>query len=73
MVRRNDQMELQWRLTGFYGAPKAEERHHSWRFLWTLFAIEHSAWLYFGDFNDMLYASEHFSIAARPEWQMRAF
>ena len=26
-----------------------------------------------GDFNETLYATEHFSTSARPEWQMRAF
>jgi hypothetical protein len=38
-----------------------------------LAAIEHSAWLCIGDFNETLYATEHFSRTARPEWQMRAF
>lgn len=26
-----------------------------------------------GDFNETLYATEHFSRGSRPEWQMRAF
>ncbi|XP_071683595.1 uncharacterized protein [Lolium perenne] len=39
----------------------------------TLAAIEHPAWLCVGDFNETLYATEHFSRAIRPEWQMRAF
>ncbi|KAM0859687.1 hypothetical protein ACQ4PT_047052 [Festuca glaucescens] len=73
MVRKIDSPELQWRWTGFYGAPRAEDRHHSWRSLRTLHWIEHSAWLCVGDFNETLYASEHFSRALRPEWQMRAF
>jgi hypothetical protein len=72
-VRRNDCIEDEWRFTGFYGAPRTEDRCHSWRFLRTLFALEHTAWLCLGDFNETLYASEHFSRAARPEWQMRAF
>lgn len=50
-----------------------EDHHHSWRFLRTLFAIPHSAWMCVGDFNETLYATEHFSRAARPEWQMKAF
>jgi hypothetical protein len=73
MVRRNDHSGFEWRFTGFYGAPKVEDRRHSWRFLQTLFAIEHSAWMCVGDLIETLYASEHFSRAARPEWQMRAF
>uniref|UniRef100_A0A453C055 Endonuclease/exonuclease/phosphatase domain-containing protein n=1 Tax=Aegilops tauschii subsp. strangulata TaxID=200361 RepID=A0A453C055_AEGTS len=62
-----------WRFTSFYGAPRAEERHHSWRFLRSLHAIPHDAWLCMGDFNETLYSNEHFSHAARPERQMRAF
>jgi hypothetical protein len=72
-VRGTEHEAFEWRLTGFYGAPRAEDRHQSWRFLRTLFAIEHSAWLCLGDFNETLFATEHFSRAARPEWQMRAF
>lgn len=73
MVRKKGQNSDEWRFTGFYGAPRAENRHHSWRFLRTLNGIQHSAWLCMGDFNETLYASEHFSRAARPEWQMRNF
>ena len=38
-----------------------------------MFSIQHPAWLCVGDFNETLYATEHFSLVARPEWQMRAF
>ena len=62
-----------WRFTGFYGAPKAKNRHHSWRFLRTLYTVQHGAWLCMGDFNEVLHGSEQFSRSARPEWQMRAF
>jgi hypothetical protein len=73
MVRKNTTNATEWRVTGFCGAPRVEDRHHSWRFLRTLFAIPHSAWLCLGDFNETLYGTEHFSRAVRPEWQMRAF
>jgi hypothetical protein len=73
MVKRNNSSDLIWRLTCFYGAPKAGDRHHSWRALQNLNAVTHPAWLCVGDFNETLYATEHFSRAARPEWQMRAF
>ena len=73
MVRRKDQASPTWRFTGFYGAPRVENRHHSWRSIRTLNDIQHSAWLCMGDFNETLYATEHFSTSARPEWQMRAF
>ena len=55
MVKYKDQNSFEWRFTGFYGAPRAEDRHHSWRFLRV------------GDFNETLYACEHFSRAKRPE------
>ena len=73
LVHSNNQNAYVWRFTGFYGAPRAEERHHSWRFLCTLHNIPHSAWLCMGDFNETLYACEHFSRAARSEAHMRAF
>jgi hypothetical protein len=73
MVRKTNSGEPEWRFTGFYGAPKPRDRHHSWRAMRTLAAIEHPAWLCVGDFNETLYATEHFSRAIRPEWQMRAF
>jgi hypothetical protein len=56
-VRGTELDAFEWRLMGFYGAPRAEDRHHSWRFLRTLFAIEHSAWLCLGDFNETLFAT----------------
>lgn len=43
-----------WRFTGFYGEPWVENRHHSWRFMRTLFAVPHEAWLFIGDFNEIL-------------------
>ena len=73
VVRKRIQGAMEWRFTGFYGAPRAENRHHSWRFLRTLHGLPHSAWLCMGDFNETLYGEEHYSRAARPEWQMRAF
>lgn len=73
LVRRKGDAARQWRLTGFYGAPRVEDRHQSWRFLRTLFAIQHGAWMCVGDFNETLLWSEHFSYSPRPEWQMKAF
>ncbi|XP_073362164.1 uncharacterized protein [Aegilops tauschii subsp. strangulata] len=67
------QENKEWRFTGFYGAPRVENRHHSWCFLRTLFALPHQAWICMGDFNETLYAEEHFGTNARPESQMRAF
>ena len=53
-----------WCFTGFYGEPRVENRHHSWRFLRTIHAIEHTAWLCLVDFNKTLYGYEHSSRSA---------
>ncbi|XP_073363536.1 uncharacterized protein [Aegilops tauschii subsp. strangulata] len=73
VVRDALDASVSWRFTGFYGAPRAENRHHSWRFLRTLHNLPHADWLCMGDFNETLHGDEHFSQTARPEWQMRAF
>jgi hypothetical protein len=71
-VKSKDQPQP-WRFTGFYGEPRTENRYHSWNFLRTLHGVQHNSWLCMGDFNETLYSEEHFSLHARPEWQMRAF
>ena len=50
MVRKKCNGAKQWRVTGLYGAPIVEDRHHSWRFMRTLYAIQHDAWMCIGDF-----------------------
>jgi hypothetical protein len=67
MVTMIDKDIPQPRLKGFYGAPRVKDRHHSWRCLRTLYAVHHNALLCMGDFNEMMYADEHFSSAMRPE------
>ena len=73
VVVQNNNQDLTWCFTGFYGAPRAEDRHHSWWFLRTLHTLPHSAWLSMGDYNETFYTCEHFSRAARSENHMRAF
>jgi hypothetical protein len=72
-VQKKDHSVGGWMFTGFYGASRAENTHQIWRFLRTLSNVNCSTWLYLGDFSETMYASEHFSRAARPEWQMRNF
>ena len=62
----------QWRATFVYGEPKAHERHHMWTLLGRIKDTSNLPWLMIGDFNETISASEHFSRAARPEYQMRA-
>ena len=47
--------------------------HHTWRFMRSIFAIEHETWMCMGDFNEILHADEQFGVNARPESQMRSF
>lgn len=65
--------ERPWRFTGFYGEPRKENRHLSWTLLKRLAHSLNYPWLCVGDFNETMFASEHFSITERPDSQMRAF
>ena len=58
LFRKNTRNSMEWRVTGFYGAPRVEDRHHRWRFLRTLFAVNHEAWLCVGDFNEALFYTD---------------
>lgn len=72
-VRRKEQVQTSWRFTGFYGEPRSENRTQSWEFLRTLHGIPHDGWICMGDFNETMYAEEHFSVHARPARQMQIF
>ena len=48
----------EWRFTGFYGNPIAEERHHSWTLLRRLSGMYVGPWLCVGDFNEIVEQSE---------------
>lgn len=71
--RRKDGDTPVWRLTGFYGEPRPEDRHITWRLIRSLREQSQLPWLCMGDFNEVLYGSEHFGVVERAEWQMRAF
>ncbi|KAK3221099.1 hypothetical protein Dsin_015069 [Dipteronia sinensis] len=43
-----------WRLTGFYGDPDPEQKHHTWTLLHRLQGFSDLPWLCFGDFNEIL-------------------
>ncbi|KAK3205548.1 hypothetical protein Dsin_019594 [Dipteronia sinensis] len=49
---------IKWRLTGFYGHPEADQRHHGWTLLRRLHSMAHFPWLCVGDFNEILSAEE---------------
>ena len=64
---------FKWRLTSFYGHPETHRRKESWRFLDTLNHQFRLPWLYFGDFNKILFEEEKLGGAPRPQQQMEAF
>ncbi|VFQ61854.1 unnamed protein product [Cuscuta campestris] len=47
-----------WRLTGFYGNPRRDQRHFSWDLLRSLRDKSSLPWLVIGDFNDLCWAAE---------------
>ncbi|XP_010230168.1 uncharacterized protein LOC104582375 [Brachypodium distachyon] len=49
---------VEWRLTGFYGEPKWEDKYKSWDYLRDLHGRRDSAWLVLGDFNEILFSWE---------------
>ncbi|XP_074300812.1 uncharacterized protein LOC141632135 [Silene latifolia] len=64
--------EGEWRVTGFYGWPAVNDRHLSWELLRVLHNQSSLPWIYFGDYNEVLFATE-MKEGSRPQWQMNNF
>jgi hypothetical protein len=47
-----------WHFTGFYGHPKVVRRKESWRLLQHIRASPSVAWVYVGDFNEVMEEGE---------------
>ncbi|KAL3813976.1 hypothetical protein ACJIZ3_015244 [Penstemon smallii] len=54
----DDENNISWRFTGFYGDPVATKRCKSWELLRHLATLSTKPWLCAGDFNAMLSVSE---------------
>lgn len=46
------------RCTWIYGHPKMAQKKHTWTFLRRLVGLSDTHWLYFSDFNEILYPNE---------------
>ena len=62
-----------WRLTGYYGFPNGGHRLVAWNFLRQLSTQFSGPWCIFGDFNDILDASEKRGRTIRPPWLINGF
>lgn len=71
MVTESD--GFQWALTSFYGWPETQERYKSWALLSHIGSLVDGAWMYIGDFNEMLSSSEKLSCRPAQPRQLDAF
>ncbi|XP_074348972.1 uncharacterized protein LOC141688070 [Apium graveolens] len=55
-----------WRLTCYYGFSERARRHDAWNMLRQLAQVDGLPWFIFGDFNDLLYASDKSGKHAHP-------
>ncbi|KAK9920383.1 hypothetical protein M0R45_028938 [Rubus argutus] len=62
-----------WRLTGFYGHPRTNDRDLSWQLIRDLCDTDSLPWLLIGDFNEILNTGEKVDGPQRSERQMRGF
>ena len=61
------------RVTGFYGEPSTNRRHLSWALMRRLASEWEGPWLFCGDCNEILCASEKTGLALRPQRQIDLF
>ncbi|XP_024200679.1 uncharacterized protein LOC112204026 [Rosa chinensis] len=65
--------EPRWRLTGFYGYSRTNDRDHSWKLLRELSDLDSLPWVIIGNFNEILDSGEKINGPIRAERQMRGF
>ncbi|CAJ2628079.1 unnamed protein product [Trifolium pratense] len=72
-VEVEDNMNGNWRFTGFYGFPGSGRRRDSWNFLRQLSQSSNLPWCILGDFNDILLPSEKKGRNDRAPWLINGF
>ncbi|KAA3469443.1 reverse transcriptase [Gossypium australe] len=68
-----DNLEEEWRYTGFYGFPYLKDKNPVWNLLRRLAKESDLHWLVEGDFNEILYSFEKCGGIPRDEKRMEAF
>jgi hypothetical protein len=53
--------EIKWRCTFVYGEPRTQDRHLMWELLRRIKPNANEPWLMVGDFNEVMWQSEHYS------------
>uniref|UniRef100_A0A8R7TV42 Exo_endo_phos domain-containing protein n=1 Tax=Triticum urartu TaxID=4572 RepID=A0A8R7TV42_TRIUA len=66
-------VENYWRLTGYYGEPKWDDKHLTWSRLRELKAVADMPWMVIGDLNEIMFSFEKEGGNDRPAHFMRAF
>jgi hypothetical protein len=62
-----------WCATFVYGEPRTQDRHVMWELLKRIKPVSCAPWLLIGDFNEVMWPFEHFSVRRRLEKQMMDF
>lgn len=62
-----------WHFCGFYGEPKAANRHFTWDLLQKLRIVDNGPWLVMGDFNEILSHADKEGGGVKNDAQIEAF
>ena len=62
-----------WRLICVYGEEQLSERHKTWSLLKFIKSSSPLPWVCIGDFNEVLYQSEHIGVQERSRAQIEGF
>lgn len=68
-----EDINVKWRLTGFYGNPDQGKRKESWTLLERLSKVSNLPWIIGGDFNEIMFAEEKEGGAPRKTRLMDSF
>ncbi|KAF7824053.1 hypothetical protein G2W53_022197 [Senna tora] len=66
-------LNIKWRLTGVHGFPEEQSKHQTWDLLRLLASNSDLPWLCYGDFNEIMFASEKQGGTAKSDRSMQAF